>query len=94
MFESNEIQYFTYVGFNGTDPDSVYFLHTSADTYRLNFMMNFATFLLLKLAHLVFYCLKNKCSVFKYIYSMIKESTKWWTLIIACLEPNMIKLGF
>lgn len=56
--------------------------------------MNFATFLLLKVAHLVFYGLKNKCSVFKYIHSMIKESTKWWTLIIACLEPNMIKLGF
>lgn len=59
--------------------------------------MNILLFLILKIIHLILYalntCFPEKKTIIS-IYSYFKKYTKWWTLIISCIQSNIMMLGF
>ena len=77
-----------------TDPNTVYFINSSSDTYTLTLLRNVCLYALLKFLHFLFFLLRDKCSLFLTIYMKIKRDTMWWTFIVTVIEVNMMNLAF
>lgn len=74
-----------YSGFSGKNPKNVYFLHSSAETYKLKLLTNVLVFSILKLIHGFLYLFRKSCNLIKKKYIFFKQQTKWWTFIVALL---------
>ena len=83
-----------YLQFNSHDPQQLYFLSSSEDFYVNSVLLNIAYFVSLKVLHLLFFLVRKKHKLLKSIYSIIKIQTKWWTLLVALLEMNMVVLTY
>lgn len=99
--KSNELMY-EYLNFTSDDPESVYFLHSAEDTYKSNLIMNILFLFVLKILYFMFVTIQKRLklnnynvpSFFKIIISNIKYNSRWWCLLVACFEMNMLKLTF
>lgn len=83
-----------YLSFDAHDPQQSYFLTSSKNIYVNSVLLNIGYFVLLKILHLLFFAVNKKFKILQSIYIFIKMQTKWWTLIIAIIEMNIITLVY
>jgi hypothetical protein len=96
VFNDINDQRYASLNFSNNDPTQVYFLHATEDVYRNNFVLNLLIFLLLKLCFLIFAQLFRVSgqSFLKSARNAFKHNSRWWVLLMAMVESNMIKLTF
>ena len=71
------------------DPDSIYFTFEAFSVLKSQFFIILLYYLTLKLGHLAFYLVRDKCAFFQFVYRILRDQTKWWTLAVACVELNI-----
>ena len=49
---------------------------------------------MIKIVYLLFYLLNKKCGLFSSFTIYLQNITKWWMLLVALIETNMVGLSF
>lgn len=79
------------------DKSSVYFLTSSKSIFIGKLIMCAALYIPTKILHFLFFLstkIFDKSLILAMINKWFSKNTKWWTLIVAFIESNMIIMGY
>lgn len=75
-------------------PDSTYFMNSASDIYISQLLLSCFYFLILKIIQLVFYLGSAKLKSLRSVYYSFQNQMKWWTLVVAIIDANLMRLSF
>lgn len=72
----------------------MYFINSASDIYTNQLVLSLLYYSAIKVVQLVVFCISRKATCFSPIAKFIKNQSKWWTLVVALMDANMIRITF